>query len=90
MSRTTIPSNKQSTFQWSNRQVCIYAFPKNTLLEYYNQKIKTPLEEIEDIEILRFLEMGFEVRMLKMSTESIAVDYPEDIEKVIQKIKNVQ
>ena len=51
-------------------------------------KSKTPLEEIEDIEILRFLEMGIEVRMVEVSSSSIAVDHPEDVEKVIKALND--
>ena len=40
---------------------------------------KSELEALEDIEILRFLELGWEVRMLEMSRQSIAVDNPEDV-----------
>lgn len=87
MSRSPIPGNKQGAFRWSHRQVCTYAFPKKALLEFYDRNEKTPLEAQEDIEILRFLEMGYEVRMLEMSKESIAIDHPEDIEKVIHRIQ---
>jgi 3-deoxy-manno-octulosonate cytidylyltransferase (CMP-KDO synthetase) len=45
------------------------------------------LEQIEDIEILRFLELGLEVRMIPMSENSIAVDVPADIAKVLAAIK---
>ena len=86
MSRSAIPGNKSSRLHFSFRQVCAYAFPKSALLAFSAQKEKTPLEAEEDIEILRFLELGYEVRMLEMSTESIAVDHPEDIEKVIRKL----
>jgi len=41
---------------------------------------KSPLESREDIEILRFVEMGQTVRMLKTSAKSVAVDEPQDVE----------
>ena len=44
--------------------------------------VGTSLESIEDIEVLRFLELGFEVEMIKLSGDGIAVDVPEDIKKV--------
>ena len=69
------------------RQVCVYAFPKKSLEAFKAQKVKTPLEQIEDIEILRFLELGWEVRMVPLSTQSVAVDTPEDIVKVEQVIQ---
>jgi 3-deoxy-manno-octulosonate cytidylyltransferase (CMP-KDO synthetase) len=46
------------------------------------------LEEEEDIEILRFLEMGYEVRMIELSNDSIAVDTQEDLEIVRKILKN--
>ena len=87
MSRAGIPISKNHEFIKSWRQVCIYAFPKKALEVFKKQKVKTPLEQIEDIEILRFLELGWEVRMIPLSMQSVAVDTPEDIprvEKVIQ------
>ena len=38
------------------------------------------VEEIEDIEILRFLELGWEVRMVELSDRSFSVDVPADVE----------
>ena len=86
MSRANIPGNKENGFKKSWKQICIYVFPKQLLEEFKNKKNKSPLEELEDIEILRFLEMGFEVRMIEMSSNSIAVDVPEDINKVLKRL----
>jgi 3-deoxy-manno-octulosonate cytidylyltransferase (CMP-KDO synthetase) len=72
----------------ANRQVCVYAFPKEALKKFSEQKVKTALEMEEDIEILRFLEMGYEVFMIKLSDDSIAVDNPSDVEKVLKKLQN--
>ena len=49
---------------------------------------KTPLEKIEDIEILRFLELGINVKMIKMSNKSIPVDVHSDLKKVEKIFKN--
>ena len=86
MSRTNIPGNKGNVFIKSWRQVCIYVFPRELLLEFQNIRTKTNLENIEDIEVLRFLEMGYDVRMIKMSDDSIAVDVKEDINKVLKRL----
>jgi 3-deoxy-manno-octulosonate cytidylyltransferase (CMP-KDO synthetase) len=88
MSRASIPSNKQNEFIDAYKQVCIYAFPKKALEDFYNQKIKTYFENIEDIEILRFLELGYEVRMIELSQDSIAVDRLEDIDKVLKRLND--
>lgn len=79
MSRAPIPAGKSDRFSTAWRQVCAYAFPQNALLAFAAHPGKTPLEEIEDIEILRFIELGWEVRMIPMSELSVAVDNEEDI-----------
>jgi 3-deoxy-manno-octulosonate cytidylyltransferase (CMP-KDO synthetase) len=88
MSRSPIPGNKNNLFVKSWRQICIYAFPKEALIRYSRVKDKTLLESIEDIEILRFMELGFDVRMIQLSTDSIAVDTADDVEEVMKIIKN--
>jgi len=90
ISRSPIPGNKQNEFVKSWRQICIYAFTKKALLVFVKENKKTPLENEEDIEILRFLELGYEVRMIPLSSDSIAVDIPEDIERVKQKLKEIE
>lgn len=87
MSRHPIPGNKSNIFMKSWRQVCVYAYPKSALKDFVEYGMKTPLEAMEDLEILRFLELGYEVRMIPLSDDSIAVDIPEDIERVEQKLK---
>jgi 3-deoxy-manno-octulosonate cytidylyltransferase (CMP-KDO synthetase) len=87
MSRSSIPGNKKGSFQKAWRQVCVYAFPKIALQTFIKEGKKTPLEAQEDIEILRFLELGYEVRMIPLSSDSIAVDVPEDVERVKQKLR---
>ena len=82
MSRSVIPGSKRKEFKNGYRQVCIYSFPKKVLnnKKFYNKK--TPLEYIEDIEILRFIEHGEKVQMIEVSNSSIAVDYPSDLLRV--------
>lgn len=82
MSRSPIPSNKQLGYEKAWRQVCAYAFPREALEDFSSVGKKTVLEGIEDIEILRFLELGWDVRMLELSHDSIAVDTPEDVIRV--------
>ncbi len=81
-SRAAIPTTKSCTFVAAFKQVCIYAFPRDALRSFASATKKTPLEAIEDIEILRFIEMGRTVTMVKVSGASIAVDHPEDILRV--------
>ena len=81
MSRGPIPSNKALEFQKAWRQVCAYSFPRKALFDFTLSKHKTPIETLEDIEILRFLEKGYKVKMIKMSNKSLAVDNNEDLKK---------
>ena len=54
---------------------------------YVKRKTKTQFEAHEDIEILRFVEMGIKVKMLELSSDSISVDVKSDISKVCKKLK---
>jgi len=82
MSRRPIPGGKTSTMTASSRQVCIYGLPPVALEAFIEAGVKTPLESIEDIEILRFLELGHEVRMIELSAGPFSVDIPEDVPEV--------
>ena len=87
MSRAPIPYNKSKSFQKGWRQVCIYSFPIKSLEIFSKNQKKTPLEKIEDLELNRFVEIGYDVKMIEMSDKSIAVDTIEDIKKVNRLIK---
>jgi 3-deoxy-manno-octulosonate cytidylyltransferase (CMP-KDO synthetase) len=56
--------------------------PYTALKKFKLNKKKTTIENIEDLELLRFIEMGIPVKMVKMSDKSISVDVKEDIRKV--------
>lgn len=85
-SRAAIPFNKKKKFIKAWRQVCAYAFPKKKLELFYKLKKKTPIEKIEDLEYLRFLELGVKLRGLKMSKHSIAVDTIRDVSLVKKRL----
>lgn len=82
MSRSPIPGSKIGKFDKAYKQVCIYSFPKKSLKFFSKFKKKTNLEKIEDIEILRFLENDFKIKMIKMSPNNVAVDTKSDLQKV--------
>lgn len=88
MSRSPIPGNKSDEFTRAWRQVCAYAFPKASLQIFSSVTSKTPIEEIEDLEMIRFLEKGVSIKVAEMSSESIAVDHLEDIEKVLKRLEH--
>ena len=87
-SRSPIPITKDNEFTKSYKHLPLYAFNKKELKLFYERgrKSKTPLEYIEDVEILRFLEMGLFVKTLKLYDEGISVDVIDDVDKVCLKI----
>ncbi len=87
MSRAGIPSNKLKLFSFGYRQVCAYAFSALSLKKFSSQPQKTLFESEEDIEILRFLELGIKVKMIEMSNESVSVDVPQDVTEVLKILK---
>ena len=80
----------QKSFIFGYRQVCVYGYPKKVLEVFLKNKKKTKLEQIEDIEILRFLELGFRVKMVELSDGSISVDTMSDVKKVSNKLSNAK
>lgn len=84
MSRAALPGYKDPAKapDFYNKQVCIYGFTKEQLLAFKNYGRKSALEESEDIEILRFLELGMDVKMIEAQKGSLAVDIPADVAPV--------
>lgn len=67
------------------KQVCVYGFKPEALrffCEYGKQYGKAKIEEIEDIEILRFIENGWKVQYVEVESDTVAVDTEKDLEKV--------
>ena len=90
ISRAPIPAVKKDYPPPKNdmwKQVCIYGFQNWHLKEFtdtYNTQSlenpnKTRLEFIEDIEILRFVEKGIPVRMMKLKGSAMSVDTEDDL-----------
>jgi 3-deoxy-D-manno-octulosonate cytidylyltransferase len=81
MSRLAAPFNKSGNNIVYNKQVCVYGYTKDAL-KIFSSKPKTLNEKHEDIEILRFIDMGYKVKMKETDVDSIAVDIPDDVLKV--------
>jgi 3-deoxy-manno-octulosonate cytidylyltransferase (CMP-KDO synthetase) len=71
------------------RQVCIYAFSYSELEAYGKMSTKPDFEAFEDIEILRFFELGIPVKMVHTKANTLAVDVPSDVEKVVAAMKEL-
>lgn len=84
MSRVALPGYKDPKTAPTRymKQVCIYGFTREDLAKFAAFGRKAYLEGCEDIEILRFLEIGTEVIMYECRPGSLAVDVPEDVARV--------
>lgn len=89
MSRQALPGfkDKKNAPTEYYKQVCIYAFNRQELLDYGRFGRKSTLEHAEDIEIIRFLEWGQTIRLVQTRPGSLAVDVPDDVAKVEQALK---
>lgn len=83
MTRTPAPFPKGTLMFAYNKYIGIECFSKEAL-DFFVSTPQANLEKIEDIDHLRFLEHGKELSFKYVDSESISVDTPKDLEKVIQ------
>lgn len=85
LTRSAAPYPKGKIDYAYYKQVCVYGFKPEALQFYceYGMKYgKAKVEEVEDIEILRFIENGYKVQYIEVDSDTVAVDTPNDLEKV--------
>jgi 3-deoxy-manno-octulosonate cytidylyltransferase (CMP-KDO synthetase) len=80
--RASVPGSHDGKFRTAYRHVCAYAYSRESLELFASTNGRTPLESIEDHEIMRFLELGYPVQVVRLSTDSMPVDRPDDVVKV--------
>jgi 3-deoxy-manno-octulosonate cytidylyltransferase (CMP-KDO synthetase) len=61
--------------------VSVIPYTKKSLEKYASLE-STPIEIIESIDMFRFLENGYKIRIVESPYETYSVDVPEDIQKV--------
>ena len=82
ISRSLIPgSKKEIKTKKYFKQVCIYAFNYVELKKFFSLKRKSFIEDMEDIEILRFFDLDIKIKMVKLNSNSVAVDEISDVKK---------
>ncbi len=81
MSRLPIPFTNTGLVQKFKQQVPVYGFTRKGL-DIFSSYGRTINEQFEDIELLRFVDLGYKVKMQETFANSIAVDYQVDIKKV--------
>ena len=88
ISRALVPGTKKKNQNINYfKQVCIYAFNKKQLNKFHLKKRKSIIEKIEDIEILRFFDMDEKIKMVKLNSNSVAVDEMRDVKKAEKLLK---
>ena len=76
-------SNKSSYY----KQVGVYAM-STKVLEKFSKLPSGKLEKAEKVELLRWIENGYTVRCCLIENETISIDTPAELVKVISKINN--
>lgn len=86
LSRSPVPFPYKTVLFKYKKVVGIECYNKNAL-DYFVSKEKGFLESIEDVTLQRFLENKINVKYKLVSSESLSVDTPRDLEKVKNIIK---
>ncbi len=87
LSRGNIPFEYKDINKKIDKHLSIISFlPK--ALERFSLHKKTPLEKIEDIELLRAIEIGLKIKSISLKGDSFSVDVLEDFEKASKKMMN--
>lgn len=85
-SRSPIPFPKASMDYCYRKHIGVLAYNKEAL-RFFAETRRGPLELVEDVNELRFLEHGKRVRMIEVDYPSLSVDTPKDLEKVREILK---
>jgi len=86
-SRSVIPypRNKEKALYY--KHMGLYAYTKDFLFTFTRLR-SSMLESAECLEQLRVLESGYKIKVVETLMDTVAVDTPEDLEKVKQIMKN--
>ena len=85
-SRSPIPYPKSSLDYDYYKHLGVLCYNKNAL-EFFATTEKGENEKIEDINELRFLENRINIKLVAVDTETLSVDTPKDLDKVIEILK---
>lgn len=86
MSRLPIPYSKSGLPSRIKQQIPVYGFTRRAL-EVFSSQGKSCNEQFEDVELLRFADHGYKLKMAETFADSISVDVPEDVAKVERFLK---
>lgn len=88
LSRAPIPYPKKGQKVQYYKHLGLYGLSRNALL-FFAKAERTTNEKIEDIEMMRFLENGFDIKFVTVDSATIGVDRPEDIDRVEKAMKGI-
>lgn len=80
-SRSPIPYPKADTNVAYYKHMGTYVLKKEAL-EFFSKTKRGSIENIEDFDLLRFIENGKKVKVIEVKSETISVDTPKDLERV--------
>jgi len=87
-SREPVPSRKKGINDVPMfKQVCIIPFKRDYLIKF-NSMPETPLEQIESVDMMRILEHGENVHMVMTDEDTLSVDTPQDLERVVEMMRH--
>ena len=84
-SRSPIPNPKSNNSNFY-QQLGLYAFRKDALEEFLKLD-QGPLEKSEGVEMLRFIEKGYKLKMVEVNDIGLSVDSPKDLISIEEYLK---
>jgi 3-deoxy-manno-octulosonate cytidylyltransferase (CMP-KDO synthetase) len=84
-SRAAIPFDRDGNGRDVYKHIGIYAYRREFLLGYKDLPA-SKLERIEKLEQLRALEAGYKIKTIVTDVETIGVDTPEDLKRMLEMI----
>lgn len=83
-SRSVLPFHREKSLPAQYfRHIGVYAFRREALLQFAALPM-TPLESLEKIECLRYLENGMKIKMVETNFVGVGIDVPADLARARQ------
>jgi 3-deoxy-manno-octulosonate cytidylyltransferase (CMP-KDO synthetase) len=87
-SRLPIPYQRNAVDNFIHyKHIGIYAYKRDILLKLAKLK-PSPLEKIEALEQLRFLENGYRIKVIETNYNSFGIDTPEDLKRILKMLNS--
>lgn len=88
LSRSPVPYPKKNQKIDYYKHLGLYGLSREALL-FFSGAERTKNEKIEDIEMMRFMENEYRIKILPVVSQSIGVDCPEDAIRVEERMKKL-